>query len=498
MPNEQDAEKSGREVINTMRKEFTPALARAMHYALNYLNTVDENPVGATASLSTLRMRLCKPFNDEPLPAESVVSQLARDVEGGLNNSTNARFHAWVIGGCLPSALAADWLTSTWDQNAGLYSVSPAAVIVEEAVGGWLIDVFGLPASSSFALVTGCQMAHTTCLAAARTWLLQQHGWDVERQGMSGSPSVRIFCGQRHSTIDRSLRLLGFGDESLHTLAVNEAGGLDATALESALREAAGQPAIVLLQAGDINTGSFDDFEKLIPIARRYGAWVHVDGAFGMWAAASPRFRHLVRGIEQAHSWATDGHKWLNVPYDCGYAFVAEREAHRAAMSYHASYLTQQEDAREPLDWNPEFSRRARGFASYAALRELGRDGLRELIERCCECAAGLVAALEELEGVEVLSRPIINQGLVTFPDPSGTPSNTWTDQVIREIVKEGTSFFSGTTTADGRRAMRVSVCNWQTSHEDVLKTVAAIERVLNRLHQRTLCAPLVPFVICG
>ena len=481
-----------------MRKEFTPALARAMHYALNYLNTVDESPVAATASLATLRMRLCKPFNDDRLPAESVVSQLVRDVEGGLNNSTNARFHAWVIGGCLPSALAADWLTSTWDQNAGLYSVSPAATIVEEAVGSWLVDLFGLPASCSLALVTGCQMAHTTCLAAARNRVLHNQGWNVERQGMSGSPKIHVFCGERHSAIDRSLRLLGFGDDSLHVLPLNESGALDAAALEGALRDHADQPAIVLLQAGDVNTGNFDDFETLIPIARRYGAWVHVDGAFGMWAAVSPRFHHLVRGIEHAHSWATDGHKWLNVPYDCGYAFVAEREAHRAAMSFHASYLTQQEDAREPMDWNPEFSRRARGFATYAALRELGRAGLRELIERCCDCAASLVAALEELEGVEVVSRPIINQGLVTFPDASGAPSNIWTDRVIAEIANEGTAFFSGTTTRDGRRAMRISVCNWQSSQEDVTKTVAAVQRVLNRMQQRSLGEPLVPFVICG
>ena len=481
-----------------MRKEFIPALARAMHYALKYLHSLDDTPVAATASLQTLRTRLCKPLNYDPLPPEEVVSDLARDVEGGLNNSANARFHAWVVGGCLPSALAADWLTSTWDQNAGLYSVSPAGAIVEEAVGSWLIDLFGLPSASSFALVTGCQMAHTTCLAAARSWLLKNHGWDVERQGMSGSPQVRVFCGARHSSIDRALRLLGFGGDSLHALPLDASGSLDVTALELALRANTGQPAIVLLQAGDVNTGSFDNFEALIPIARQHGAWVHVDGAFGLWAAASPRFAHFVRGIEHAHSWATDGHKWLNVPYDCGYAFVAEREAHRAAMNCHASYLTQQEDAREPMDWNPEFSRRARGFATYAALRELGRAGLRELIERCCDCAASLVAALEELEGVEALSRPIINQGLVTFLDASETPSNTWTDQVIAEIAKEGTSFFSGTTTRDGRRAMRISVSNWQTSQEDVVRTVAAVERVLQRLRQRQHCDKLVPFVICG
>jgi glutamate/tyrosine decarboxylase-like PLP-dependent enzyme len=468
-----------------MRKDFYPALVAAMDHALEYLRTVDERPVGPTASLETLRRRLCREWNQDPMQAESVVNDLVEDIQGGLSNSVNARFYAWVIGGSLPSALAADWLTSTWDQNAGLYSVSPASAIVEEAVGSWLKDLFRLPASSSFALVTGCQMAHTTCLAAARTWLLKGQGWDVERQGMSGSPQIRVFCGLRHATIDRTLHLLGFGDQSVTELCVDDVGALDPDALEAALRQADGQPAVVLLQAGDVNTGGFDDFATLIPIARQHGAWVHIDGAFGMWAAASPRFERLVRGVERAHSWATDGHKWLNVPYDCGYAFVAEPDAHRASMSYHASYLTQQDVARDPLDWNPEFSRRARGFASYAALREFGRTGVRELIERCCDCAAQLVAGLGELEGVQVLSSPVINQGLVTFSDPSGAFSDEWNDEVIAEIAAEGTSYFSGTTSRDGRRAMRISVSNWQTSYEDIIKTVAGVERVLGSMHSR-------------
>src|SRR5215472_10815102 len=467
-----------------MRKDFHPALEVGMRHALEYLRTVNERPVGPTASIETLRQRLCKEWNRHPMPAESVVNDLVRDIEGGLNNSVNARFYAWVIGGSLPSALAADWLTSTWDQNAGMYAVSPASAIVEEAVGSWLKDLFRLPASSSFALVTGCQMAHTTCLAAARTWLLKKEGWDVEREGMSGSPRIRVFCGLRHATIDRTLRLLGFGDESINRLRVDNAGALDPGALETALREIHGEPAVVLLQAGDVNTGSFDDFATLIPIARKYGAWTHVDGAFGMWAAASQRYERLVRGMEHAHSWATDGHKWLNVPYDCGYAFVAEPDAHRASMSYQASYLTHQEVARDPLDWNPEFSRRARGFASYAALRELGRIGVQELVERCCDCAEELVAGLGRLEGVKVLASPIINQGLVTFADPSGALSNVWNDEAIAAIAAEGTSFFSGTTTLNGFRAMRFSVSNWQISQEDVIKTIAAVNRVLTQMRE--------------
>jgi glutamate/tyrosine decarboxylase-like PLP-dependent enzyme len=469
-----------------MRKDFAPVLQTALRNALEYLNRLDDRPVGPTASLDQLRTKLGKEWNAEGISGEEVIAELVRAVDGGLNNSASARFYAWVIGGSLPSALAADWLTSTWDQNAGMYAVSPASAIVEEAVGAWLKDLFRLPPQTSFALVTGCQMAHATCLAAARSWLLKRQSWDVERQGMAGSPQIRVLCGVRHATIDRTLRLLGFGDASLEVLPSNPVTGLDPGRLENSLRDLKGKPALVLLQAGDVNTGGFDNLAELIPIARKHGAWAHVDGAFGMWVMASPRYEHLGRGIELAHSWATDGHKWLNVPYDCGYAFVAEPEAHRASMSYQASYLSHQSAARDPLDWNPEFSRRARGFASYAALRELGRSGVRELVERNCECAQQIVAGLSRLENVEVLSPPVINQGLVAFLDSDRRPSDAWNDRVIVEIDKEGTSFFSGTTW-NGRRAMRVSVSNWQTSSEDAARTIAGVERVLQALRSETV-----------
>ena len=467
-----------------MHRDFKPVLELTLRQALAYLKDVDNRPVGATASLSDLRARTYKDFNSAGIDASEVIADLVRDVAGGLNNSVSARFYAWVIGGALPSALAADWLTSTWDQNAGMYAVSPAAAIIEETVGAWLKELFGLPGHTSFALVTGCQMAHTTCLAAARSWLLKERGWDVERQGLAGSPPIRVFCGVRHAAIDRTLRLLGLGDLSLRTLSTNSSGALEPDSLENALKESAGNPAIVLLQAGDVNTGGFDDFDVLIPIARKYSAWTHVDGAFGMWAAASPRYKHLLDGMENACSWATDGHKWLNVPYDCGYAFVSQPEAHRASMSYHASYLSHQNEARDPLDWNPEFSRRARGFASYAALRELGRDGIKEQVERNCDCAKAIVEGLSRLENIEVLFQPVINQGLVAFLDPLGRPSDEWNDQMIAEIAKEGTSFFSGTTW-HGRRAMRISVSNWQTSPEDVRRTLAGVQRALREVRFR-------------
>jgi glutamate/tyrosine decarboxylase-like PLP-dependent enzyme len=354
--------------------------------------------------------------------------------------------------------------------------------MIEEAVGDWLKELFALPQHASFGLVTGCQMAHTTCLAAARSWLLERRGWDVEKQGMAGSPPIKIFCGVRHATIDRALRLLGYGDSALHSLDTNEDGSMNAESLESALNSSRHCLSLVLLQAGDVNTGGFDDLDTLTEIAHKYRAWVHVDGAFGLYAAASPKYRHLLRGIEKADSWATDGHKWLNVPYDCGYAFVAHPDAHRRSMSYQAHYLSHQTEARDPLDWNPEFSRRARGFATYAALRELGRNGVREMIERNCECAAAIVSGLSKLENVDVLHEPVLNQGLVSFRDPSGNISDDWNEQTIAAIAKEGTSFFSGTTW-NGRRAMRISVCNWQTSLDDVQRTIDGVRRAMKTLY---------------
>ena len=417
-----------------MRKDFAPVLQTALRNALEYLKGLDDRPVGPTASLDELRAKLCKEWKAEGIAGEDVITDLVQSVEGGLNNSPNARFYAWVIGGSLPSALAADWLTSTWDQNAGMYAVSPASAIVEEAVGAWLKELFRLPGHTSFALVTGCQMAHATCLAAARSWLLKNQGWDVERQGMAGSPQIRVLCGVRHATIDRTLRLLGFGDTSLEVLSSNPVTGLDAKTLENALSELKGKPALVLLQAGDVNTGGFDNLAELIPIARKHAAWAHVDGAFGMWVMASPQLRTpgprngigAFLGDGRTQMAQRSLRLWVR--------FCCRSTSASGSMSYHASYLSHQSAARDPLDWNPEFSRRARGFASYAAIRELGRNGVRELVERNCECAKQIVAGLSRLKNVEVLSEPIINQGLVAFLGADGRPSDEWNDRVIAEI----------------------------------------------------------------
>ena len=459
------------------------SLSLAQQHAFSFLENLDRAPVGATVDLHTLRQRLNKPLGDSGLPPEQVITELVADVEGGLIGSTGGRFFGWVIGGSLPAALAADWLTATWDQNGALYATSPAAAVVEEVAGLWLKDILGLPAHASFALVSGCQMAHATSLAAARHALLEERGWDVEDRGLYGAPPIRILTSaQRHGSFERAVRLLGLGREQVVYLTSDAQDRLDPAALQQALESNPSAPTIVLLQAGDINIGAFDDFETVIPLAKRYGAWVHVDGAFGLWTAASPEYRHLVKGVEAADSWATDGHKWLNVPFDCGYAFIAHRDAHQASMTHRAAYITHDQDARDEMNWNPEWSRRSRGFSTYAALRQLGRDGIAELIERCCRHAHDLVMGIGNLSGAEVLWEPTINQGLVRFPDPSPVATeqdhDRRTEEVIAAIVASGEAFFGGTTW-HGKRAMRVSVCNWRTSRADVQRSIDSVARVL-------------------
>jgi glutamate/tyrosine decarboxylase-like PLP-dependent enzyme len=458
-------------------------LSLAQDYAFSFLNNLDRAPAGATDDVETLRQQLNKSLSDSGMPPEQVITELVRDVSGGLLGSAGGRFFGWVIGGSVPAALAADWLTATWDQNAALYATSPAAAVVEEVSGRWLKDVLRLPEHVSFAFVSGCQMAHATCLAAARHALLAERDWNVEERGLYGAPRIRILTSaQRHGSFERAVRLLGLGRDHVTRLSSDTQDRLEPAALRQALESDPSAPTIVLLQAGDINIGAFDDFETLIPLAKRYGAWVHVDGAFGLWANASPRYRHLVKGIDTADSWATDGHKWLNVPFDCGYAFIANADAHRASMSHRAAYLTHHEDARDEMDWNPEWSRRSRGFSTYAALRELGRDGVAELVDRCCKHAYDLVVGIGSLAGAELLWEPVINQGLVRFLDPSPAATeqdhDRRTDEVIAAIVAAGEAFFGGTTWR-GKRAMRVSVCNWRTSAEDVQRSINSVARVL-------------------
>ena len=471
---------------------FRRPLEVALDCALSYLDGLDHMPVASQIDLAAARRRLAKPLTDGGVSPEVVVADLARDVEGAIIGSAGARFFGWVIGGSLPAALAADWLTSTWDQNAALYACGPAAAIAEEVAGGWLKELLGLPVGASFALVTGTQMAHFTCMAAARHALLKSRGWDVETQGLYEAPRIRVLCNdQRHDSVERAVRCLGLGQSQIVTLRTDATNRVIPSALEEALSDGNCSPAIVVLQAGDICTGAFDDFQNLIPLAKRHDAWVHVDGAFGLWAAASPEYRHLLRGIERADSWTTDGHKWLNVPFDCGYAFVADAKAHRSAMalSHRAAYLTHDEQARDQFDWNPEWSRRARGFPTYAAIRQLGRRGIADLIERCCEHTKTLVSRVGGLPGAEVLCSPVLNQALLRFVDSDDDASeqdrDRGTDEVIAAVAATGEAFFTGTTWR-GRRAMRVSICNWSTSAEDIDRALKAFADVLDQRHNCT------------
>ena len=473
--------------MNNAEQLYRPALEASVQSAFTYLESLECRPVGPTKDLVALRAKILKPLANEGIPADTVIHELVRDVEGGLMASAGGRFFGWVIGGSVPAALAADWLTSAWDQNAGIYVTAPAAAIVEEVAGAWLKEMLGLPAEASFAFVTGCQMAHATCLAAARHAVLARFGWDVEHDGLFGAPPIRIITSdQRHGTFERAVRFLGLGLSQITLLESDAHGALRPEDLQRALELAAAQnrPTIVLLQAGDVNTGAYDRFEQLIPIAKRHSAWVHVDGAFGLWAAASPRYRHLLRGVEAADSWATDSHKWLNVPFDCGCAFVRDAKAHQASMSHRESYLVQGTGARDEMDWNPEWSRRARGFSTYAALRQLGRAGVAEVVENCCRHAHSLVTKIGALPGAEVVSVPVINQGLVRFLDTRAGAAekdhDRHTDQVIAAIDAGGEAYFGGTTWR-GRRAMRLSVSSWQTTDADVERVVKTVAKVLSQ-----------------
>lgn len=458
---------------------YRESLTLALEHSLAHIENLEHAPVGPTVDAETLRARLARPLTDDGTPPEQVLAELVRDVSGGIMGSAGGRFFAWVIGGALPAALAADWMAAAWDQNAGLYVSSPAAAMVEEVAGAWLKEILGLPATASFAFVTGCQAAHVVCLAAARNALLTRLDWDVEQRGLFGAPRIRILTSsERHGTVKRAVRLLGLGLDQMADLPADTGGRLQPDVLERALESDSAAPAIVILQAGDLNIGAYDPFAELIPIAHRHGAWVHVDGAFGLWAAASPHYRHLVTGAGDADSWATDGHKWLNTPFDSGFAFVAHPEPHRASMSYSASYIARHGDARDPIDWNPEWSRRARGFAAYAAMRQLGRHGIAGLVERCSDAARRLVLGIGALDGAEVLWEPVINQGLVRFLGASPADHDRRTDEAIAAIQASGEAFFGGTTWR-GQRAMRVSVCNWQTTDTDVERSIAAVKRVL-------------------
>lgn len=456
---------------------MNPELKRAAELAAEYIESFDHQKVSEEPDPEVLRDRLHKELTADGLPPLQVINELAEDARDGILNSAGGRFFGWVIGGGIPVSIAADWLTSAWDQNAAAYACAPSASIIEEVVASWLKDMLGLPQQASYAFVTGCQMAHFTALAAARHKLLADKGWSAETQGLAGSPPIRVLVGEHHETLVRALRHLGIGTDAVVQVELKDDGTINVAALQTELEKNPAMPTIVALAAGDLNRGAFDPFDEVCDLAHAHNAWVHIDGAFGLWVASSKRFRHLVKGIEKADSWATDAHKWLNVPYDSGIAFVADSESHKTAMTMPAPYKVEVENVRDQIEWGPEWSRRARGIPIYAALRTLGRNGVAEMIERCCDLTTDLVSKLGELPGVEILTKPVINQGLVRFIDPDGN-HDARTNEVITRINASGEAWF-GPTLWNGMHVMRISLTNFRTTPDDIDRTVAAVKQAM-------------------
>jgi glutamate/tyrosine decarboxylase-like PLP-dependent enzyme len=448
-------------------------LLRTAEIAADFIESLDERPVFPTTPVEDVATALGGALPDEPSDPLEVVELIAREAEGGVVATAGPRYFGYVTGGALPATVGADWLTTVWDQCAGLGVLGPSAAVVEEVVGDWLIDLFGLPDDASFAITTGCQMAHVTALAAARHHVLASRGWDVRDRGLAESPPITVAVGRlRHVTVDRAFRLLGIGGAQLAVVDADEHGRMRPQALRETLAGVEG-PAIVCAQAGEVNTGSYDPFTEIVEIVRETDAWLHVDGAFGLWAAVSPRRRHLLDGVGAADSWATDGHKWLNVPYDCGLVFCANPAAHNASMTMKASYFEGQGKwLRDAVDWTPESSRRARAFTVYAALRSLGRKGVADLVDRCCDLAQRFATGIAALPGCEVLNEVVLNQVLFRF-------ENDETTQSVLAAVQDSGEAWMGGTLWNGRPAIRVAVSNWRTTEADIERTVAAFEAAL-------------------
>ena len=459
----------------TERREL---LSRTAALAADFLERLPDRPVWPPVDLASLRDTLGGPIPERGEYPDAVVQALARDAEPGLVGTAGPRYFGFVVGGGVPAALAADWLTSAWDQNAGLYALSPAAAVVEEVAAAWLIDVFGLPEGSSVGFVTGATMANFTAIAAGRHAVLERVGWNVEEDGLIGAPPVAVVVGdEAHVTIFVSLQMLGLGRARVHRVAADEQGRMRPDALRETLARIGG-PTIVCAQAGNVNTGAFDPLPEIVAAVReRPNAWLHVDGAFGLWAAAVPELADRVTGLAGADSWTTDSHKWLNVPYDSGIVIVRDVAAHHAAMTLGAAYYVETAGGeRDSYNWVPESSRRARGFSVYAALRSLGRAGLAEMIDRCCVLARRMADGLRDAPGVTILNDVVLNQVLVRFDPPGGGDTDAFTRAVIAAVQADGTCWLGGTTW-HGMAAMRISVSNWSTTEADADLSVEAILR---------------------
>jgi glutamate/tyrosine decarboxylase-like PLP-dependent enzyme len=455
------------------RFDLAPLLKRAADLSLEYLTSLPDRPVGARENGAAIADRMRVPLPAGPENAQVVIERLTRDVEQGLVASVGPRYFGFVIGGTLPAGLAADWLTAAWGQNAAMHVMSPAAAAAEEVAGAWMKELLGIPAEASHGLTTGAGLANAVGVATGRHVVLGELGWDVETRGLYGAPEIAVIVGEEaHATILTALQYLGLGRERVTRVPVDGQGSMKAEPLARAVLAAKAKPVIVCAQAGNVNTGGFDPLSAIADAVDAHpNAWMHIDGAFGLWASAVPRLRHLVAGVERADSWSTDSHKWLNVGYDSGFVATRAPAAHRAAMAASAPYLISSVDSREPSEWVLDSSRRARGFALYAVLRSLGRDGVRDLVERCCALARRMAERLTAAPGVTVLNEVTLNQVLVRFAD-----DDVRTRAVIARVQNEGVAWMGGTTWHD-KAAMRISVSNWATTTDDIDRTAEAILR---------------------
>jgi glutamate/tyrosine decarboxylase-like PLP-dependent enzyme len=454
----------------TDRQDRQIALDTAVRHARGWLDSLATRPAPPRASVAEVAKALGSELPDGPAPADEVIDLLATACDPGLTAMPGGRFYGMVIGGTHPAALAADWLVSTWDQNAALRLLTPAHSAVEDITSAWLLDLLGLPETSGLGFVTGATMSNFTCLAAARDAVLKRHGWNVAQDGLTGAPRVRVLVGaERHDTVDLALRYLGLG--APEAVEADDQGRIDPDALASALDQAPpnATPTIVVLQAGNVHSGAFDPFAQAIAAAHEHGAWVHIDGAFGLFAAASPKTRHLTQGYERADSWTTDAHKTLNVPYDCGIAIVADREALRAAMGMHGDYLIH-DAAGDSLETVPEVSRRARAIPVWAVLRSLGRDGVAALVERLCAHASAFAGGIAAIDGARIVNDVVFTQVCATFGGDEGTAA------VTRALLADGTAWMSGSRWR-GQTVLRVSVSNWSTTDDDVTRSLAALRQ---------------------
>ncbi|HUG28993.1 MAG TPA: pyridoxal-dependent decarboxylase [Candidatus Limnocylindria bacterium] len=472
-------------------KDRDALLHRTADIAAEFLDGLPTRPVGRPVDLAALRSALGGPLPEEPNDPKGVIEALAGNAEAGLIASAGPRYFGFVVGGSVPASLAADWLTSAWDQNAGLYALSPAAAVVEEVAARWLVELFGLPEGSSVGFTTGATMASFTALAAGRHRVLERAGWNVEDDGYVGAPAIEVVVGdESHVTIFASLQMLGLGRKRVHRVASDEQGRMRADALRETLAGLDG-PILVCAQAGNVNTGSFDPLPEIVEAKRaKSNAWLHVDGAFGLWAAVVPSLRDHVAGLAGADSWTTDAHKWLNVPYDSGIVICRDVAAHHAAMTLGAAYYVEAAGGeRDPYNWVAESSRRARGFPIYAALRSLGRSGLADMMDHCCAIARRMAERLGSEPGVAILNDVVLNQVLVRFSPPSGGGGanggrgtadqgaiDDFTRRVVAAIQADGTCW-AGATTWHGMAAMRISVSNWSTTEADADVSVDAMLR---------------------